>query len=280
MRTSFVLLSGFLVVGMARTQVIDTPYLHSGDMPGLVVTRTGHFDGKSLYGYIDGGAELYREYGFVDLTVQEVRIDDHQILVELFRMRDALAAFGIFSVSRGGCQAEDTTGRYWCHTSGQALCAAGCYFLKVQRLTSGSGGSGLAGAVARKFLEGLPDSGSVVVPWIVGGSIAHAWQRTAILVFGPLGLQNGFPDWVDALEGGDYRSMTIVPWSIEGKPATIGWIQCTSAQAASALEQHIGLDARPAWQYIRRCEGDGILVIQAGLPAERVAQFAEALLKH
>jgi hypothetical protein len=99
-------------------------------------------------------------------------------------------------------------------------------------------------------------------------------------VFGPLGLQNGFPDWVDPLEGGDYRSITIVPWSVDGKPATIGWIHCASAQVASALERHIATDTRPAWQYIRRCEGNSFLVIEADLPAERLAQFARILLIH
>jgi len=281
MRSLFTFLLGCLAVLLARAQTIDTPYLSSGDLPGLVVTRTGHFDGKSLYGYMDGGAELYREYGFVDLTVQELRINNQQqLLVELFRMCDPLAAFGIFSVSRGDCRGEDTTARYWCQTSGQVLCATGCYFLKVQRLTSGSGGSGLTSAVARKFFQLLPDSGAVVLPWFAGSPNAQPWQRQAILASGPLGLQNGSPDWVDPLEGGVYRSITIVPWSVEGKPATIGWIHCASAQAASALERHVALDTRPAWHYIRRCEGNSFLVIEADLPAERLAQFAGTLLIH
>jgi len=280
MKTFLALLSGCLIVAIARTQVIDTPYLNSGDMPGLVVTRTGHFDGKALFGYMDGGAELYREYGFVDLTVQEMRIEDHQILVELFRMQDALAAFGVFSVSRGDRQGDDSTARYWNQTPGQVLCATGRYFFRVQRLTGGSDASGLARAVAIRVLHLLPDSDVVVLPWIAGGPNAQAWQRTAILVFGPLGLQNGFPDWVDPLEGGDYRSITIVPWSVDGKPATIGWIHCASAQMASVLERHIATNTRPAWQYIRRCEGNSFLVIEADLPAERLAQFARILLIH
>ena len=280
MKTLLALLSGCLVAAMARTQVIDTPYLNSGDMPGLVVTRTGHFDGKALFGYMDGGAELYREYGFVDLTVQEMRIEDHQILVELFRMRDPLAAFGVFSVSRGDCRGEDTTARYWCHTSGQVLGAIGRYFFRVQRLTGGSDASSLARAVAVRVLHLLPDSGTVVLPWIAGGPDALAWQRTATLVFGQLGLQNGFPDWVDPLESGGYRSITIVPWVIEGKSATIGWIHCTTAQAATMLAGYIATHKRPGWRYIRLCEGTSFLVIEADLPAERLAQFAGTLLNH
>jgi len=280
MKSLSTLLVGCLAVPLAGAQIPGTPQLRSGDIPELVITKSGHFDGKSLYGYMDGGAELYREYGFVDLTVQEMQVKEQQLLVELFRMRDPLAAFGIFSVSRGDCRGEDTTARYWCHTSGQVLCAAGCYLVKVQRLTSGSGGSGLAGVVARRLLQRLPDSGSVLLPWISGPTHAQDWQRKAILVFGPLGLQNGFPDWVDPLEEGAYHSITIVPWDIEGKPVTIGWIHCDSAPAASSLEGHIAQDTRPAWQYIRRCEGNSFLVIEAELPAEQLARFAGTLLNH
>jgi hypothetical protein len=280
MKSLFACSVGCLAVSLASAQSPDIPQLRSGDIPGLVVTRTGHFDGKSLYGYMDGGAELYREYGFIDLTVQEMRVNDQQLLVELFRMSDPLAAFGVFSVSRGDCSGEDTTARFWCHTPGQAMCAAGPYFLKVQRLTSGSGGSGLASAVARRFLQRLPESGGVVLPWISGGATVQAWQRKAILVFGPLGLQNGFPDWVDPMEEAGYRSMTIIPWDVEGTTATVGWICCDSVQAASSLERHFALATRPAWQYIRRCEGNCFLVIEAELPADRLTQFARRLFIH
>jgi hypothetical protein len=246
----------------------------------LEVTRTGHFDGKALYGYIDGGAELYREYGFVDLTVQELEIEGHQLVAELYRMRDSLAAFGIFSAFRGNCAGDDTYRLYWCLTPGQVLTATGRYFLRVQRLTGGSPGHGITKMVALRFLDLLPPAGGVVLPWFTSGPDIQVWQRKAALVCGVLGLQNAFPDWADALESGGYQSITIVPWNLDGTPVTIGWILCPSAESASALGRRIVSQRRPGWQYIRTCEGNAFMVIAADLPTERLARFASTLLPH
>ena len=264
----------------ANAQIVDTPSLRSGDLPGLEITRTGHFDGKALYGYINGGAELYREYGFVDLTAQEMQIEGHQLVAELYRMHDSLAAFGIFSAFRGDCAGDDASRLYWCYTPGQVLTAAGRYFLRVQRLTGGSPGDGITKAVALRFLDLLPPSGRVVLPWFSSGPDVHVWERKAALVYGTLGLQNAFPDWADALEGDGYKSITIVPWDLEGSPATIGWILCASAESASALGRRIVSRRTPGWQYIRTCEKNAFMVIAADLPSERLERFAGTLLPH
>jgi hypothetical protein len=280
MRILLAVLLGCCVVLSARAQNVDTPYLKSGDLPGLTVTRTGHFDGNALFGYMNGGAELYREYGFTDLTVQEMEIGKHQLVVELYRMRDSLASFGIFSVFRGSCLAEESTTRFWCHSPGQVICASGRYFFRVQRLTGGSDANNLSSVVGRKLLSYLPDSSLAALPWIADTSSPRGWQRDAIVVCGPLGLQNGYPDWIDPLEGGGYRSITIIPWIIESKPATVGWIQCASAQAANQLGRHMATHMRPGWRFIRQHKDTSFLVIESELPSECLAQFADTLLSN
>jgi|WetSurMetagenome_2_1015567.scaffolds.fasta_scaffold10669_5 hypothetical protein len=278
MRILCAVIVGWFIVVPGAAQRVDMPHLASGDIPGLEVTQTGHFDGNALFGYMDGGAELYREFGFVDLTVQEMRIGEHQLLVELFRMRDSLAAFGIFSVSRGECSGDDTSAVYWCSSPGQALCAKGCYFFRVQRLTGESEGKGLADDVGRRLLRLLPDSEFILLPWCPTSPKAQTWQRKATLVRGPLGLQNSLPDWMDALEPGGYSTITIVNWTLGDTPVTLGWIQCVSEGAASALEQFISAIKRPGWRYIKRCATDAFLVVEADLPADKLARFADQIL--
>jgi len=54
--------------------------------------------GEDLYLYINGGAEIYHEYGFRRVAVQEFRHEAGQaISMEIFEMSDPSAAFGIFS---------------------------------------------------------------------------------------------------------------------------------------------------------------------------------------
>jgi len=60
----------------------------------------------SLYGYIDGGAELYLPYGFENVEVGHFTRTPgnpaREIAVEIYRMATPLDAFGIFSVQREG----------------------------------------------------------------------------------------------------------------------------------------------------------------------------------
>jgi hypothetical protein len=58
--------------------------------------------GEDLFIYINGGAEIYHEYGFEQVLVQRFESPpDRTITLEIFRMSGSDAAFGIYSFKRG-----------------------------------------------------------------------------------------------------------------------------------------------------------------------------------
>jgi hypothetical protein len=61
------------------------------------------FEGEDLYTYIDGGAEIYQEYGFRRVVVQDYKnAKGLSVSLEIFEMKTPAAAFGIFSFKRSG----------------------------------------------------------------------------------------------------------------------------------------------------------------------------------
>ena len=61
------------------------------------------YDRETIFDYIDGAGEVYRQYGFRQLLVKRFKRTNHPSLtVELFDMGDSRDAFGIFSHSREG----------------------------------------------------------------------------------------------------------------------------------------------------------------------------------
>ena len=54
--------------------------------------------GDDLFTLIDGGADIYHEYGFVKVITQRYESDERYIDVEIYEMKDSSAAFGIFSL--------------------------------------------------------------------------------------------------------------------------------------------------------------------------------------
>jgi hypothetical protein len=56
---------------------------------------------QELFDYMDGGADIYLEFGFARVLVQEYVLGPHVIELEIYQMRDAAAAFGMYSIKKG-----------------------------------------------------------------------------------------------------------------------------------------------------------------------------------
>lgn len=93
----FAVASAALITVAAGAQSVVVPRALAG-MNGVESAQSRTFTETSLYGYINGGAELYLEYGFDTLLVTELVIEGSDIKAEVYRMKDPEAAFGIFSV--------------------------------------------------------------------------------------------------------------------------------------------------------------------------------------
>jgi len=89
------------------------------------------FPGAELYGHIDGGAELFLEFGFDVLTLQRYRRGEDEFVLEIYRMADPEAALGIYLMKCGretpdaGFPDRHTVGRY------QLAYAKGHYYVLV-----------------------------------------------------------------------------------------------------------------------------------------------------
>lgn len=60
------------------------------------------YPGLELYGHIDGGAELFHEFGFVDLLVASYGDGtDRELDLEVYRLEDARAAFAVYLLKCG-----------------------------------------------------------------------------------------------------------------------------------------------------------------------------------
>jgi hypothetical protein len=61
------------------------------------------YEGEDLYTYIDGGAEIYQEYGFARVILQDYKNPaGKSVSLEIFEMKTPEAAFGMFSFKRSG----------------------------------------------------------------------------------------------------------------------------------------------------------------------------------
>ncbi len=145
------------------------------------------FAQADLYGYIDGGAELFLEYGFEQLTVQKYRNGSNEFTVEAYRMVDSPAAMGVYTMKAG--KETPATGFKERHTANkyQLMFVRSRYFVIVNNL---SGSEALA-AVQVKFASYVASKLPPASPVVELQTLPREGMvpGSARLVRGPYGLQ-------------------------------------------------------------------------------------------
>ncbi len=68
---------------------------------GWTKARHSKFSANNLYGYINGGAELFLEFGFDELIIQRYQKGDAEISAEIYIMDNPLSALGIYLAKCG-----------------------------------------------------------------------------------------------------------------------------------------------------------------------------------
>ncbi|MFN8239911.1 MAG: DUF6599 family protein [Bacteroidales bacterium] len=184
-----------------NSQVPDGfPTLTTGDVPGMSGLRVRVFNGEALYGYINGGADLYIEYGFKTAVINELKIGSGNCKVEIYRMADPESAFGIFSVSRYKCRSKPDFARYTCLNRYQLQFCSSDFYVSIVNESGSKTDSINSVVLARKIRENISgkdfdlESSSLL-------NVKIPLNEDAVLVKGRLGLINGSPDNEDMFSG-------------------------------------------------------------------------------
>ena len=188
----------FLLISIVcRAQVPDGfPVIDKSDLPEAKFKPPRHFTGESLFGYMDGGAELYREYGITDAVITEFDLKDGHYKCEVFKMTGIEEAFGIYSVSKYRCLSSPPFSPYTCQTRYQLQICRGPYYISIIN-KSGNSADSLVSLKAGEILSdkiNVPSAGLAdFIPDINPADLDH----NAVLAKGKLGLMNGATDWED-----------------------------------------------------------------------------------
>jgi hypothetical protein len=148
------------------------------------------FPGSNLYGRINGGSELFLEFGFEMLTVADYRSGEEEISLELYRMSDPEAALGIYLSKKG----KETPDLAWPvrHTRSrfQLLGVQGSFYFQINNLEGEETGEQAMMALGRLLAARLPASGRWEIPgWFPREGLDLESLR---LIRGPYSLESIF----------------------------------------------------------------------------------------
>lgn len=119
-----------IILGNPILKAQEIPEITDKEIPGFTLVRNECFNGESLWGYMNGGADIYLEYGFRKLRVEEFHSEDEHIKMEIFMMDDPMSAFGIYSLKTFKCQQNSVLTHLDCLNAYQYQLLYGDYYIQ------------------------------------------------------------------------------------------------------------------------------------------------------
>lgn len=208
------------------------PELTTSDVQGMEVLRKDYFDGGSLWGYIDGGADVYLEYGFKKLLVQEVDINNINLKIDIYEMNDSESAFGIFSIFSFKCNNNDELPCANCVTRYQVQAVSGRYYISIVNQRGDKESGRLALSLAQELVKKTGEE-QFQYPSLFAREELFKYQKNIKFVKGRLGVQNGVPEWEDLFS--EIKSFSFYVASVKAGKESI-----SAAQIKFGSEDDLG----------------------------------------
>ncbi|NCC73225.1 MAG: hypothetical protein EOM06_07475 [Sphingobacteriia bacterium] len=246
-RIKFILLLiiQFLFVNGLFTQNI--PELKQHDLPEMTILSNRTFDGNALWGYMNGGADLYLEYGFSGLRVQEITIEGEKIKLEIFLMKNPLSAFGIMSIKRFKCNESSLFSINDCLTNYQYHTARGSVYLNVINFSGSKKAIEFTRLIASKMTIIIDDTTTKIPAF---SDVENRLVNLSEIKFvkGTLGLQNGISGWIRMFDEISDFEIYYLPVKVENNKLFFADIHFNSQDSETLfLEKNFSLTA--VWPY-------------------------------
>jgi hypothetical protein len=117
---------------------------------------------KTLYEYIDGGADLYLTYDFEELKVAEYSNDKKaSVTVEVYRQTSPILAFGVYSQERPSNPSLVSIAAQGYIDENLLNFLSGSYYVKINSYNTGAEDRKILESFARKVLDNLDEKGTL-----------------------------------------------------------------------------------------------------------------------
>jgi len=226
-RYSYFLLLFLVIASGLRAAVPTIPPL-----PGWQVESRKTYSAENLYGYIDGGAELFLEFGFKELRVIRLTRKKAQLSVDMYRMTEPLAALGIYLAK---CASETPMAGVIPRNSGdryQLAVVRGCWFIFINNFDGNKKHIPLMRKLANSFTSQIKGQ---ALAWPCPLPEKNLVQGSVRLARGPVALQP-----VYTLGEGDILLLNRKNWAVvadyraNGKTETLIRVSYTDNKSSSA----------------------------------------------
>jgi hypothetical protein len=215
------------------------------------------FKGKALYGFMNGGSDLFLEYGFEELTAAELSYKGNSYTVEVYKMPSPEDAYGIYSQHTFKCNPADSRFCYDCTSPMQFQTAMGNLYITVVYTSSSAGAASDATELAEFFFKKYGTGDKLSIPDIISSYFNEGEKVTSVLKYarGPISLSNFNSSVMAAVDGLEGYSA----WLLKGSKDLV-YLDLGNQENLNASLRKISEEGG-AFPYIAKQESGNILVL-------------------
>lgn len=171
---------------------IQAVFLKNPDETNFNILKERVFKGEALYGFMNGGSDLYLEYGFRELRVMELIYKGNVYSVELYDMGNPESAFGIYSQNAFKCNPYDKFFRCDCTSSKQYQAIKGNFYMSVVYENNTDENRVGAYYLAEYFFNKYEAHGDFLLPESISNYLIPGYKLSEMLKYscGPISLSN------------------------------------------------------------------------------------------
>jgi len=169
------------------------------NFPDAMVGSATTYDIAMLPEYTDD-ADLFIEFGFRTLQVQEINWENAKIKVEIFHMETPEAAFGIFSLSAMECLQRDTLSAFDCNSVYQYQSAYGNLYISINSEAGSAAARSHYVQVATAIMQKNPQQ-VLTLPDPFNLPLLKSRRKNLVNIQGLTGLQNSLFPWQELFLG-------------------------------------------------------------------------------
>ncbi|PKP36379.1 MAG: hypothetical protein CVT98_08095 [Bacteroidetes bacterium HGW-Bacteroidetes-15] len=235
--------------------------LTRSDLPGMEETRFSVYDENSLWGYINGGADLYLEYGFSEMFAQDFVWETEPFKVDAYLMHSPEAAFGIFSVSRFSCKSNGTNASWDCVNPYQVQVAYGNLYLSVVAYNGTVRSMELAVKIANNFIKKIKVK-EFTLPNFIPQEDIEINHSGVKLIMGQLAMQNSYVALENEFTDGSNYQFWVIPFSIDAKSYEMIMVNFENNEISDQVAQKILSNEKKRETYHLEKNGSKILLLK------------------
>ncbi len=194
----------------------EIPDIDPEEVPDFQLTRNETFDGPSLWGYMNGGADIYLEYGFEILRVQEFTHEDENLKMELYKMSDPISAFGIYSIKSFKCRESGMLASIDCLNPYQYQIQYGDYYISITNESGSAEAKPFMLEMAQTILPRL-EYEELLLPCTWLTDTTGLSPQEIKMIMGSLGIQNKAPKLTGMFDGINPYQVYFASMEKEGK---------------------------------------------------------------